>query len=303
MSCRNYRKFQGQGRMHQETASSPFLFAVIMNKITDEVRREPHWTILFANNIVICEETREKVERRLESWRYALERRGMKVSRSKTKYLCINRGNDDKTVKMEDTKMPRVTVQENSSCEKEVKKTVQAGWNERRKVSGVILDRRLPARVKEKVYSSVVRPAMVYGLETVVVTKKQVEEMEVAEMRTWRFVMRVTRKGKNRNENIRGTVKVERLGMEMRKGRLRWYGHVMREQEYVRRRVMKMELPGRWKRGRLKRRFLDGVKEDMEKVGAREDIENRTLWRNVIRVATPDQRKKPKNVRRIRLQA
>ena len=32
----------------------------------------------------------------------------MKVSRSKTEYLCINGGNDDKTVKMEDTKVPRV---------------------------------------------------------------------------------------------------------------------------------------------------------------------------------------------------
>ena len=94
--------------------------------------------MLFADDIVICEETREElVERRLESWRYALERRGMKVSRSKTQYLCINGGNDNETVKMEDTKLPRVkefkylasTVQESGSCEREVKKRVQAGWN------------------------------------------------------------------------------------------------------------------------------------------------------------------------------
>ena len=86
--------------------------------------------------------------------------------------------------------MPRVkefkylgsTVQEGSSCEREVKKRVQARWNGWRKVSGVICDRRLPARVKGKVYSLVVTPAMVYGLETVAVTKKQVEEMEVADM-------------------------------------------------------------------------------------------------------------------------
>ena len=32
----------------------------------------------------------------------------MKVSRSKTDYLCINGGNDKETVKMEDTKVPRV---------------------------------------------------------------------------------------------------------------------------------------------------------------------------------------------------
>ena len=119
----------------------------------------------------------------------SIEKRGMKVNSSKTEYLCINGGNNEETVKMEDTKVLRVkefkylgsTVQESGSCEREVKKRVQAGWNEWRRVSGVICDKRLPARVKGKVYSSVVRPAMVYGLETLAVTKKQVEEMEVAE--------------------------------------------------------------------------------------------------------------------------
>ena len=56
-------------------------------------------------------------------------------------------------------------------------------------------------------------------------------KMEVAELR---FAVGVTRKDKIRNEYIRGTVKVERLGMKMREGRLRWYGHMMkRDQEYV----------------------------------------------------------------------
>ena len=210
----------------------------------------------FADDSVICEETRENVEQRLECWRFALERKGMKVSRSKTKYLSINGRNDDKTVKMEDIKVPRVkefkylgsTVQESIGFEGEIKRTVQVGWNGWRKVSGVICDRRLPAKVKGKMYSSVVRPAMVYGLETVAVTKKQVEEMEVAEMKMLRFAMGVTRKDKIRNEYIRGTVKVERLGMKMREGRLRWYGHVMRrDQEYVGRKMIEMELPGKRK--------------------------------------------------------
>ena len=117
-----------------------------MDRLTDEVKREPPWTMLFADDIVIYEETREEVERRLESWMYALKRRGMKVSRSKTKYLCINGGNDDETVKMEDAKVTRVTkfkylgstVQESGGCEREIKKRVQAGWNGWRRVSGVI---------------------------------------------------------------------------------------------------------------------------------------------------------------------
>ena len=119
--------------------------------------------------------------------------------------------------------MPRVkefkylesTVQESGSCERKAKKRVQA-WNGWRKVSGIICGRRLPAKVKGKVYSSVVRPAMVYELETVAVTKKRVEEVEAAEMKMLRFAMGVTRNDKIRNDYIRGTVKVVRSGMKIR---------------------------------------------------------------------------------------
>ena len=145
--------------------------------------------------------------------------------------------------------------------------------------------RRATSSENRKLYSSVVRPAMVYGLETVAVTKKQVEEIEVAEIKMLRFAMGVTRKDKIRNENIRSTVKVERLGMKMREGRLRWYGNVMRrDQEYVGRKMMEMELPGKRRRGRPKRRFLDVVKEHMLEVGAKEtDVDDKKVWRMMIR--------------------
>ena len=139
-----------------------------------------------------------------------------------------------------------------------------------------------------------VRPAMVYGLETVVITKKQVEEIEVTEMKMLRFAMGVTRKDKIKNEYIRGTVKVEWLGMKMRERRLRWYGHVMRRDKgYVGRKVIEMELPGKRKRGRPKRRFLNLVKEDMQEVGAKElvqsrpYVEDRMVWRQIIRCGYP----------------
>ena len=99
----------------------------------------------------------------------------------------------------------------------------------------------------------------------------------------------MTRKDKIRNEHIRSTVKVERLEMKMREGRLRCYGHVMRrDQEYVGRKMMEIKLPGKRKRGRPKRRFLDLVKEDMKEVNAKEmDIEDTKMWRMMIRCRHP----------------
>ena len=58
--------------------------------------------MMFADDIVICSESKEQVEEKLESWRYALERRGMKVNRRKTEYMCVNERQDNGTVRIQE---------------------------------------------------------------------------------------------------------------------------------------------------------------------------------------------------------
>ncbi|KAK3569771.1 hypothetical protein QTP86_004190 [Hemibagrus guttatus] len=255
-------EFNVEVGLHQGSALSPFLFAIVMDQLSEEVRQESPWTMMFADDIVICSESREQVEENLERWRFALERRGMKVSRSKTEYMCVNEREGSGTVRLQGEEVKKVqefkylgsTVQSNGECGKEVKKRVQAGWNGWRKVSGVLCDRKISARIQGKVYRTVVRAAMLYGLETVSLRKRQESELEVAELKMLRFSLGVTRLDRIRNEYIRGTAHVGRLGDKVREARLRWFGHVQRrESEYIGRRMLDMELPGRRQRGRPKR--------------------------------------------------
>ena len=90
-------------------------------------------------------------------------------------------------------------------------------------MSVVICDRRVPARVKRNVYKVAVRPATLYGFETVALTKRQEAEMEVAELNMLRFSLVVTRMDNIRNEYIRGTAHVGRFGAKMREAGLRWF--------------------------------------------------------------------------------
>ena len=153
---------------------------MIVDGLTDEMGKRPIMDDAVADNIVICGETGEEVERRLKSWRCALEGRGMKVGGSKTEYLCINGRSGDEAVKMEDTEVRGVeefgylgsTVRGGGGCEREVKRRVRAEWSGWRGVPGVTCDRRLPAGVEGKVYSSVVGPSVVCGLGTVAVAGK-----------------------------------------------------------------------------------------------------------------------------------
>ncbi len=59
---------------------------------------------------------------------------------------------------------------------------------------------------------------MMFGLETVALSKRQEAELEVAEFKMLRFSLGVTRMDRIRNESIRGTVQVERLGDKVRGG-------------------------------------------------------------------------------------
>ena len=54
--------FKVEVGLHQGSALSPFLFAVLMDRLTDEVRLESPWNMLFADDIVICERSREQAE-------------------------------------------------------------------------------------------------------------------------------------------------------------------------------------------------------------------------------------------------
>ncbi|KAK3539467.1 hypothetical protein QTP70_008494 [Hemibagrus guttatus] len=71
-------EFKVEVGLHQGSVLSPFLFAMVMDQLSEEVRQESPWTMMFADDIVICSESREQVEENLERWRYVLERRGMK---------------------------------------------------------------------------------------------------------------------------------------------------------------------------------------------------------------------------------
>ena len=52
--------------VHQGSALSPLLFAIVMDSLTEGVRREAPWAMMFADDVALCTETKEEMERRLE---------------------------------------------------------------------------------------------------------------------------------------------------------------------------------------------------------------------------------------------
>ena len=108
-------------------------------------------------------------------------------------------------------------------------------------------------------------------------------------MKMLRWTSGVTKLDRIRNERIRGTIKVTEISKKIQERRLQWYGHVRRrEEDYVGKRVMGMEVEGVRGRGRPKRRWMDCVREDMERKGlTEEDALDRGEWRRRVRNTDP----------------
>ena len=115
-----------------------------------------------------------------------------------------------------------------------------------------------------------------------------------------RWALGVTLK-QDKNRYIWWTAGVRRMGEKLRGERLRWYEHVRRrKKEYVGRKILEMEVPGKRKRGRPRRRWTDNIREDMDRVGVKdEDMGDREGWRTATRCLTLNRDKASRKRRRV----
>ncbi|XP_047502977.1 uncharacterized protein LOC125048357 [Penaeus chinensis] len=124
-----YRSVRAENETGEDDAD-----VVVMGCLTEELRRSSPWDIMY--DVVICTNDRETCEEKPEQWTQALERRGMKVSRTKTE--CLNAGNGTQrvgSISLGGERVQRVAefkylgsiVQEDGGSEAEVSKRIEAG--------------------------------------------------------------------------------------------------------------------------------------------------------------------------------
>ncbi|XP_046844683.1 uncharacterized protein LOC124438553 [Xenia sp. Carnegie-2017] len=84
--------FEVKVGVHQGSVLSPLLFACVMDVLTEEVRRkEGCWCLLYADDIVLVAESKQKVMEWYREWKTAIEVKGLKVNEAKTKGMRCSR--------------------------------------------------------------------------------------------------------------------------------------------------------------------------------------------------------------------
>ncbi|VFQ84101.1 unnamed protein product [Cuscuta campestris] len=203
---------------------SPFLFALVMDVLTQGVQEGVPWCMLFADDIVLIDDTREGLNDKLERWRLALETKGFRISRNKTEYMeCRFSGRETESeveVRIDSHVVPKVdrfrylgsVIQADGELDGDVGHRVGVAWAKWRLASGVLCDPKISPRMKE----------------CWAVKKTHVRCLHVAEMRMLRWMCGKTRLDRISNEVIRRQVGMAPVEDKLREARLRWFGHVRR---------------------------------------------------------------------------
>jgi Reverse transcriptase (RNA-dependent DNA polymerase) len=77
-----------------ESSLSPYIFILVMDEITD-IQGDILWCMLFADDVVLIDESRIGVDQKLEFLRQTLESKGFRLNRTKTEYIMCQFSGDN----------------------------------------------------------------------------------------------------------------------------------------------------------------------------------------------------------------
>jgi hypothetical protein len=215
--------------LHQGSALSPYLFLLVMDALTSNIQERAPWCMLFADDIVLVGKDEHAVQSRLEEWRKRLESVGLRISRSKTEHLFCAFGDPSSFSHIALDGVPPSTcsdfrylgslIQNDGEIDRDVKNRMNAGWMKWWQVSGTTCGRRMPLKLKGKIYKTIIRPVVLYGSECRATKVRDERRLHVMEMRMLRWMCGVTRMDRIRNEYIRASLKVAPVTEKMRSNR------------------------------------------------------------------------------------
>ena len=106
-------------------------------------------------------------------------------------------------------------------AEDAVRARVRCAWGKFKELSPILTSRGVSLKLKGKIFKTCVQTVMIYASETWGV---KVEDISMV-----RWMCGVTLKDRKNTEELQSRLGVEGIAVVIRRGRLRWFGHIERK--------------------------------------------------------------------------
>jgi hypothetical protein len=125
--------------LHQGSTLNPYLFALVMDEVTRDIQCGIPWCMLFADDVILVDESRTGVDQKLELWRRILEVKVFRLSRSKIEYMKCDFSattQEEGDVRLDGPVVPKKDtfcylgsmLQKNGNIDEDVSHRIKAGW-------------------------------------------------------------------------------------------------------------------------------------------------------------------------------
>ena len=106
-------------------------------------------------------------------------------------------------------------LSQEGGCEHAILKRIQTGWLKFRELSGVLIGKGMSVKSKGIIYTTCIRPAMLYGSETWPTKIEDIRKTQKSEMRMLRWMTGVSLSERKSNECVRNMLAIDDISEEM----------------------------------------------------------------------------------------
>lgn len=299
------KEFKTTRGVRQGDALSATLFNIaleyVLRKLNTKgsLRCKGSQIIAYADDLVVMTKRREIMESILKEIETEGRKIGLEINIEKTKFMKIGQRLKEKSVKIGENSFEVVNkikylgtvISDVRNKQEELQDKIQTANKAFYTNKKILSNKSIDKKTKIKIYKTMIKPILTYSAETVTLTQKEENKLQITERKIIRTIVGNVKTKENEvrplmNYEIEKELEGENIVTTIKAMRIRWLGHLWRAGPKSKiREVVEWEPGRRRRKGRPKSTWIKEVEEDLKRIGIKnwkEKVYYRKIWREIV---------------------